>query len=96
MWLMLQQEAADDFVIATGVKHSVRELCELAFDHVGLHWQDHVEIDPALIRPADVSTLCGDARKARQTLGWESEVSFAQLVRMMVDADLERLAKEPS
>ena len=96
MWLMLQQDAADDFVIATGVKHSVRELCELAFDHVGLHWQDHVEIDPALIRPADVNTLCGDARKARQQLGWEPEVSFAELVRMMVDADLERVAKETS
>lgn len=94
MWLMLQHDTPDDFVIATGVKHSVRELCELAFGHVGLNWQDHVEVDQALIRPADVNTLCGDARKAREQLGWQPEVSFAELVRMMVDADLERVAKE--
>ncbi len=94
MWLMLQHDAPDDFVIATGVKHSVRELCELAFGHVGLNWEDHVEVDQALIRPADVNTLCGDPRKAREQLGWEPEVSFAELVRMMVDADLERVAKE--
>ena len=94
MWLMLQQDAPDDFVIATGVKHSVRQFCEVAFGHAGLRWEDHVEIDPALIRPADVNTLCGDPRKARQQLGWEPEVSFAELVHMMVDADLERVAKE--
>ncbi|MDA1049891.1 MAG: GDP-mannose 4,6-dehydratase [Planctomycetota bacterium] len=94
MWQMLQQAAPDDFVIATGVKHSVRELCELAFGHVGLNWQDHVEIDQAFIRPADVNTLCGNPGKARQQLGWEPEVSFAELVRMMVDADLQRVAKE--
>jgi GDPmannose 4,6-dehydratase len=94
MWLMLQQNSPDDFVIATGVKHSVRELCELAFSHVGLNWQEHVEIDPALIRPADVNTLCGDSRRAREQLGWEPAVSFAGLVQMMVDADLERVAKE--
>jgi GDPmannose 4,6-dehydratase len=96
MWLMLQQEAPDDFVIATGVKHSVREFCEVAFSHVGLDWQDHVEIDPSLIRPADVNTLCGDARKAKVQLGWEPEVSFAELVRMMTDADLERVRKDAS
>ena len=94
MWLMLQQEAADDFVIATGVKHSVRDFCELAFARVGLAWQDYVETDPTLVRPADVNTLCGDASKARQQLGWQPEVSFTELVAMMVDADLERVAKE--
>jgi len=94
MWLMLQQDKPDDYVIATGVKHSVRDFCQLAFDHVGLHWEDHVETDQALIRPADVNTLCGDASKAKTLLGWEPEVSFAELVRMMVDADLQRVAKE--
>ncbi|MBI2480768.1 MAG: GDP-mannose 4,6-dehydratase [Planctomycetia bacterium] len=96
MWLMLQQDAPDDFVIATGVKHSVREFCEVAFGHVGLAWQDHVEVDPALLRPADVNTLCGNPRKAREQFGWEPDVSFAELVRMMVDADLERVRKEAS
>jgi GDPmannose 4,6-dehydratase len=94
MWLMLQQDAPDDYVIATGVKHSVREFCEVAFGHVGLTWQDHVEVDQALLRPADVNTLCGDARKAKTQLGWEPDVSFKELVRMMVDADLERVRKE--
>lgn len=94
MWLMLQQDAPDDYVIATGVKHSVREFCEVAFGHVGLTWQDHVEVDQALLRPADVNTLCGDARKAKKQLGWEPDVSFKELVRMMVDADLERVRKE--
>lgn len=94
MWLMLQQDAPDDFVIATGVKHSVREFCEVAFSHVGLDWQDHVEVDQALLRPADVNTLCGDSRKAKQQLGWQPDVSFSELVQMMVDADLERVRKE--
>ena len=94
MWRMLQQDQRDDFVIATGVKHSVRDFCELAFAHVGLVWQDHVEIDPALVRPADVNTLCGDSRKAKHQLGWKPKVSFAELVAMMVDADMERVAKE--
>jgi GDPmannose 4,6-dehydratase len=94
MWLMLQQDAPDDFVIATGLKHSVREFCEVAFGHVGLAWQDYVEIDQALLRPADVNTLCGDAQKANRQLGWAPDVSFAELVRMMVDADLERVRKE--
>ena len=96
MWLMLQQHEPDDYVIATGVKHSVREFCELAFQHVGLDWQAYVEIDPALIRPADVNTLCGDPSKARQQLGWQPQVTFPQLVTMMVDADLQRLTREAS
>jgi GDPmannose 4,6-dehydratase len=96
MWLMLQQDVPDDFVIATGVKHSVRELCEVAFGHVGLAWQEHVELDQAMLRPADVNTLCGDPRKARRQLGWTPDVSFAELVRMMVDADLERVVREAS
>ena len=91
MWLMLQQETADDYVIATGVTHSVRNLVEVAFAHVGLNWQDHVVTDPRFIRPAEVDLLIGDASKARTGLGWEATVSFEELVRMMVDADLERL-----
>ncbi|MBP89769.1 MAG: GDP-mannose 4,6-dehydratase [Planctomycetaceae bacterium] len=94
MWLMLQQEKPDDFVIATGVKHSVRDFCQRAFEHVDLDWQDYVETDPTLVRPADVNTLCGDASKAEQLLGWKPEVSFAELVAMMVNADMERVAKE--
>ncbi len=95
MWMMLQQNEPDDFVIATGVKHSVRDLVELAFRHVGLDWRQYVEVDPALLRPADVSTLCGDATKAKNQLGWRPKVAFAELVTMMVDADLERLRQEP-
>ena len=94
MWLMLQQEGPDDYVVATGEKHSVRELVEVAFSHVGLDWQDHVEVDPAFFRPAEVNTLRGDATKARSVLGWEPEVSFARLIRMMVDADFERVRRE--
>lgn len=94
MWRMLQQPEPDDFVIASGVKHSVRELVEIAFAHAGLDWQPHVEIDPTLIRPAEVNRLCGDASKARTQLGWVPQVSFEQLVRMMVDADLERVRRE--
>jgi len=96
MWLMLQQETADDFVIATGEKHSVREFADLAFSHVGLDWREFVETDAALHRPADVNTLCGDASKAENELGWQPEVSFPQLVAMMVDADLSRLEGETS
>ncbi len=91
MWLMLQQAEPDDFVIATGVKHSVRQLLELAFSHVGLDWQQFVEIDPGLFRPADVNTLCGDAGKARRQLGWQPRMAFGQLVHMMVDADMQRI-----
>jgi GDPmannose 4,6-dehydratase len=94
MWMMLQQEQAEDYVIATGEKHSVRDLVQVAFAHVGLDWQEFVEIDPALLRPAEVNHLCGDATKAHQKLGWKPTVTFAELVRMMVDADLERVARE--
>jgi len=91
MWLMLQQETPDDFVIATGETHSVRQLCEVAFAHVGLDYERHVRTDPALVRPAEVDLLVGDASKARRDLGWEPTVSFGELVAKMVDADVERL-----
>ncbi len=94
MWLMLQQDEPGDYVIATGEQHSVRELVELAFGRVGLEWQRYVRIDPALKRPAEVDTLLGDSSHARRKLGWKPEVSFAELVAMMVDADLERLERE--
>jgi GDPmannose 4,6-dehydratase len=94
MWMMLQQERPDDYVVATGQKHSVRELVELAFGQVGLDWQEHVEVDPKLLRPAEVNTLRGDAAKAQKVLGWQPTVSFAELVRMMVDADLKRVRRE--
>lgn len=95
MWMMLQQSEPEDFVIATGVKHSVRDLVELAFRRVGLDWQQYVTVDPALLRPADVNTLCGDSSFARAKLGWQPRVSFAQLVEMMVDADMERIGRLP-
>jgi GDPmannose 4,6-dehydratase len=88
MWLMLQQPVAEDYVLATGQTHSVRELLEVAFSAAGLDWQKYVEIDPKLIRPAEVGQLCGDSAKARQKLGWEPTVSFKQLIEMMVAADL--------
>jgi GDPmannose 4,6-dehydratase len=91
MWLMLQQDKPDDFVIATGETHSVRELVEMAFDYVGLDWKKHVVQDPALIRPAEVDSLVGDASKARRILNWQPKVGFTELVRRMVDADLQRL-----
>ncbi|HEX3869777.1 MAG TPA: GDP-mannose 4,6-dehydratase, partial [Pirellulales bacterium] len=94
MWLMLQQEQPEDFVIATGIKHSVRELVDLAFGHVGLDPNEHVEIDQALMRPAEVNHLLGDAAKAHKKLGWRPRVDFKQLVTMMVDADLQRIARE--
>ena len=87
MWLMLQQDEPDDYVVATGTSHSVRELLELAFDLVGLDWHKHVETDPRYYRPAEVDLLQGDASKARRVLGWEPKVSFEQLVKMMVHAD---------
>jgi len=89
-WLMLQQDEPDDFVIATGRHHTVRELAEIAFAHAGLDYRDHVEVDRALFRPAEVDSLLGDASLARAKLGWEPNVSFEQLIRMMVDADLKR------
>ena len=92
MWLMLQQNEPDDYVIATGVDHSVRDLCEFAFGLVGLDYRDHVIVDEANLRPSDVAQLRGDATKARAALGWEPTVDFHGLIRMMVDADLERLS----
>jgi GDPmannose 4,6-dehydratase len=90
MWQMLQQQSADDYVIATGESHSVRELVEIAFARVGLDWQKFVTLDPALIRPAEVDHLIGDASKARAELDWTPSVDFKGLVEMMVDADLAR------
>jgi GDPmannose 4,6-dehydratase len=92
MWLMLQQPEADDYIIATGVSHSVRECVEIAFGRVGLDWQRYVKTDPKFIRPAEVDHLIGDPSKARRVLGWEQKVSFRQLIEMMVDADLTRLS----
>lgn len=94
MWLMLQQEEPDDYVIAMGHEHSVRQFCEVAFSHVGLDYAPYVVEDPAFYRPAEVHTLIGDSSKAREQLGWEPKVSFEEMVRMMVDADMERVAKE--
>jgi GDPmannose 4,6-dehydratase len=91
MWLMLQQDKADDYVISTGVSHSVQQLVEIAFDRVGLDWKKYVRTDPALIRPAEVDHLIGDATKGKTALKWEPTVNFEQLVGMMVDADLERV-----
>ena len=90
MWRMLQLEEPEDFVIGTGVMHSVRDVCRVAFEHVGLDWEAYVMEDPAFLRPAEVEELCADASKAKRLLDWEPVVSFEQLVRMMVDADLER------
>ena len=95
MWMMLQQDRADDFVIATGESHSVKELVEVAFGHVGLEWQKHVRTDPRFLRPAEVDHLIGDPAKARKALGWSPAVDFHGLVRMMVDADLARLSQAP-
>jgi GDPmannose 4,6-dehydratase len=94
MWLMLQQDRPEDFVIATGETHSVQEFCELAFGHVGLAWQDHVRQDEQFMRPAEVDLLSGDAAKARSSLGWTPKTGFAQLVGMMVDADLDLVARQ--
>jgi GDPmannose 4,6-dehydratase len=90
MWLMLQQDKPDDYVIATGISHSVRELIEIAFGHVRLDWQKYVRVDPALLRPAEVDHLLGNPAKARAELGWTPSMDFKQLIEMMVDADLER------
>src|SRR3990170_6374275 len=90
MWLMLQQAEASDYVIATGVAHSVRELCRIAFERVGLDYQRHVTLDPRLHRPAEVDHLLGDATRARTVLGWQPTVTFTELIEMMVDADVER------
>ena len=90
MWLMLQQPRAEDYIIATGETHSVRELCEVAFSRVGLAWQDRVVVDQRFVRPAEVDMLQGDASKARRMLGWQPRTSFRQLVELMVDADMGR------
>jgi GDPmannose 4,6-dehydratase len=91
MWLMLQQDTATDYVIASGVTHTVRDLCDIAFKAVGLDYEEHVVTDPAFIRPAEVDRLLGDATRAERDLGWRPEVSFEQLVAMMVESDLSRL-----
>lgn len=88
MWLMLQQDKPEDFVISTGETHTVHELVEIAFGHVGLNWRDYVVIDPKFVRPAEVDLLLGDCSKAKEKLGWELEVGFEDLVKMMVESDL--------
>jgi GDPmannose 4,6-dehydratase len=93
MWRMMQQPSPDDYVIATNQAHTVRDLCQVAFSHVGLDWQEHVMVDPKFVRPAEVDHLIGNPAKAKQMLGWEPRVTFRQLVEMMVDADLERLRR---
>ena len=96
MWLMLQQPEPDDYVVATGENHSIREFLELAFGHAGLDWKKHVEIDPKFYRPAEVDQLIGDATKAHQKLGWTPKTKFADLVRLMVDADVQLLQSQPA
>jgi GDPmannose 4,6-dehydratase len=95
MWLMLQQDHPHDFVIATGKTHSVRRLCEVAFDHVGLNWEDYVYTNPELIRPADVDLLVGDASRAKEIMGWAPTVEFEDVIERMVDADRAMLQKNP-
>ena len=95
MWLMLQQEQPDDYVIATGTTHTVREFCERAFDAAGLSYEDHVVVDPRFYRPAEVDILLGDATKAKQKLGWEPSVAFEELVEEMTAADIAQTAQEP-
>ncbi len=95
MWLMMQQDQADDYVVATGETHTVQRLVELAFERAGLDWQKHVTIDPRFIRPAEVDLLIGDPAKAKTELGWTPEVTFEQLVAMMVDADVQRHTERP-
>jgi GDPmannose 4,6-dehydratase len=92
---MLQQERPDDYVVATGISHSVKDLVEVAFAHAGLDWRKHVKLDPTLIRPAEVEHLIGASDKARAQLGWQPSVDFNGLIQMMVDADLERVAATP-
>jgi GDPmannose 4,6-dehydratase len=89
MWLMLQQDEPEDFVIATGISHSVQDLIQAAFDHLGLDWEEYVKIDPKLLRPAEVDYLVGDATKAKAKLGWQPKVTFEELIKMMTDSDLQ-------
>jgi GDPmannose 4,6-dehydratase len=94
MWLMLQQDTPDDYVVGTGEAHTVREFVELAFERAGLDWKEHVVIDPAYFRPAEVDFLLADCTKARRELGWEPTVTFRELVRIMVDADLDQVERQ--
>ena len=94
MWLMLQQETPDDYIVATGETNTVKDFCRHAFEHVDLNWEDHVQVDPKFFRPADVNALCGNPAKAHRVLDWQPEVSFPELVAMMVDADLDRVERE--
>ncbi len=94
MWLMLQQDEPDDYVIGTGITHPVKDLVQVAFDYVDLSWKDYVVVDPKFIRPAEVELLLGDSSKARKKLGWGPEVSFEDLIKMMIDADLEKLEND--
>jgi GDPmannose 4,6-dehydratase len=90
MWLMLQQNEPEDFVISTGETHSIEELVEIAFTHAGLDWKDYVVIDPKFVRPAEVDLLMGDSSKAREMLKWQPKVEFEELIRIMVDSDIKR------
>jgi GDPmannose 4,6-dehydratase len=94
MWLMLQQDKPDDYVISTGITHSVRDLVQIAFDYVNLNWKDYVIVDPKFVRPAEVELLLGDSTKALKKLGWAPETSFEELIKMMIDADLERIEND--
>lgn len=94
MWLMLQQDQPDDYVVGTGSTHSIRELCSVAFSYLGLNWEDYVVVDPALIRPAEVDLLIADPSKVREKLGWQPKVSFEELIHMIVDQDLELLRRD--
>ena len=94
MWLMLQQEQPEDYVLATGETHTVREFCRLAFSHVGLDYERYVKMDPAFMRPAEVEVLLGNPSKAQRKLGWSPRTSLQQLVEMMIEADLRRVAAE--
>jgi len=94
MWLMLQRDKPEDYVVSTNETHSVREFCEVAFSHVGLNYQDHVEVDSKFYRPAEVDLLIGDATKATTDLGWKPDVTFNELVHIMVDADMKLVESE--
>ena len=94
MWLMLQQKKPDDYVISTGITHSVRDLVQIAFDCVNLNWKDYVIVDPKFVRPAEVELLLGNSTKALKKLGWAPETSFEELIKMMIDADLERIEND--
>ena len=94
MWLMLQQDAPDDFVIATGVDRTIREFCEVAFGCVDLDWEQYVRVDERFLRPAEVEVLRGDPSKAKRVLGWEPEVTFQEMVRLMVERDIDLVSRD--